>query len=60
MARPLRIVRIGAWYHLTSRGNERRPIFRDDRDRLHFYELLDEMTARFGVRLHAFVLMENH
>lgn len=60
MARPLRIVRVGAWYHITARGNERRPIFRDDRDRFRFYELLDEVTTRFGVSIHAFVLMENH
>jgi hypothetical protein len=23
----------GAWYHVTSRGNERGEIFRDDKDR---------------------------
>jgi len=60
MARPLRIERAGGWYHVTSRGNERRPIFRDDRDRGHFVELLAEMASRFGVRLHCFVLMDNH
>ena len=60
MARPLRIERIGAWYHLTGRGNERRAIFRDDRDREHFCQLLAEMVERFGIRLHAFVLMDNH
>ena len=60
MARPLRIERIGAWYHLTGRGNERRAIFRDDRDRQHFCELLAEMVERFRLRLHAYVLMDNH
>ena len=60
MARPLRIERIGAWYHVTGRGNERRAIFRDDRDRQHFCELLAEMAGRFGIRLHALVLMDNH
>ena len=29
MARPLRIERPGAWYHVTARGNERRTIYRD-------------------------------
>jgi hypothetical protein len=33
MARPLRIEYPGAYYHVTSRGNERKAIFRDDRDR---------------------------
>ena len=60
MSRPLRIERAGGWYHLTSRGNERRAIFRDDRDRVHFCALLGEMVSRFRVRLHAFVLMDNH
>jgi len=60
MARPLRIDLAGGWYHVTSRGNERKPIFRDDRDRFHFLELLGESTERFHLRLHAYVLMPNH
>ena len=60
MARPLRIERIGAWSHLTARGNERRAIFRDDRDREHFCEWLAERVERLAIRLHAFVLMDHH
>lgn len=60
MARPLRIERVEGWYHITNRGNERRDIYRDDRDRGHFCELLGEMVARFRVRLHGYVLMNNH
>jgi REP element-mobilizing transposase RayT len=60
MARPLRIQRTGCWYHVTARGNERRAIFLDDRDRRHFLELLERMVGMFGLRLHAFVLMSNH
>ena len=56
----MRIERLEGWYHITSRGNERRDIFRDDRDRQHFCELLAEMVARFAVGLHAYVLMNNH
>jgi REP element-mobilizing transposase RayT len=33
MARPLRIEDLGALYHLTTRGNARRSIFKDDADR---------------------------
>jgi hypothetical protein len=33
MARPLRVQFSGAPYHVTARGNERKPIFRDQRDR---------------------------
>jgi putative transposase len=60
MARPLRIQRAGSWYHITARGNERRDIFRDDKDRRHLLELLKETVGMFGWRLHAFVLMSNH
>jgi len=60
MARPLRIEKAGAWYHLTARGNELKPIYRDERDREHFLELIQEMVVRFRVRLHCYVLMDNH
>ena len=60
MARPLRIEIVGGWYHVTARGNERRPIFRGDSDRRHFLEVVAEMVLRFRIRLHCFVLMDNH
>jgi REP element-mobilizing transposase RayT len=60
MSRPLRIERPGGWYHVTARGNERRDIFRDDKDRGRFLERLEEMVGLFGVRPHAYVLMSNH
>jgi putative transposase len=60
MARPTRIDLQGGWYHVTARGNERRAIYRDDRDRSRFLELLEELVGRFGVGLHAYVLMDNH
>lgn len=60
MARPLRIEIAGGWYHVTARGNERNSIFRDDGDRQHFLEVVAEMVLRFRVRLHCFVLMDNH
>ena len=43
-----------------ARGNERRDIFRDDRDRKRFLETLGEMAERFGVRVLAYCLMSNH
>lgn len=60
MARALRIEHVGGWYHITARGNERRAIFRDDRDRTHFLELVGEMVERFAVVVHCYVLMDNH
>ena len=60
MARQLRHHYAGGWYHITARGMGRREIFKYDRDREHFIELLEGMVGRYGVILHAFVLMDNH
>ncbi len=60
MTRPLRIDIAGGCYHVASRGNERHNIFRDDRDRAHFLELLETCAEQYGVRFHAYVLMDNH
>jgi REP element-mobilizing transposase RayT len=60
MARPLRLEYLGAWYHVTGRGNERRAIYRDGRDRERFVRLLGELERRFGLEVHGYVLMNNH
>lgn len=60
MARPLRIQYPGAWYHVTSRGNERVSIFRDDTDRRKFISILEESAEDYGVEVHGFCLMSNH
>ena len=60
MARPMRVERVGGWYHVTGRGNERRAIYRDDTDRRRFWDLLGVMAQMYAVRLHALVLMDNH
>jgi putative transposase len=60
MARPLRIQYEGAVYHVTSRGNERKAIFRSDEDREEFLRLLSISLKIYKVLLHSYVLMENH
>ena len=50
----------GGWYHITTRGMGRCEIFLEDRDRKHFLELLEELVGRYGVIMHAYVLMDNH
>ncbi len=50
----------GALYHVMCRGNQGQSIFRDDRDRQRYVELLKESRQRFGYRLYAYVLMGNH
>src|SRR5437879_4609907 len=60
MPRPLRIEYPGAVYHVMARGNQGRPIFKDDKDRQRFLETLEEACAKTGWRVHAYVLMANH
>ncbi|VFQ45098.1 trp repressor/replication initiator [Desulfoluna butyratoxydans] len=60
MARPLRITFPGAFYHVTSRGNERKNIYKSKRDRQKFLEYLGEAHERYGAIIHAYCLMTNH
>jgi putative transposase len=60
IACPLLIQYPHAYYHVTCRGNDRRPIYRDDRDRELFLERLRASLDIYQVVLHAYVLMGNH
>ncbi len=60
MARALRIQFENALYHVTSRGNERHDIVRDDRDRAKWIEYLVRTCTRHNLVVYAFVLMDNH
>jgi len=60
MARPLRIEYPGAVYHVTSRGNEKKPVFKDDADRENFLNTLQHVNKRYNWICHAYCLMTNH
>ena len=60
MARPLRIEYPGALYHVTTRGNAGSRIFRIDKDREYFLDLLGFIIERFHWLCHAWCLMDNH
>jgi REP element-mobilizing transposase RayT len=60
MTRPLRIEYPGAFYHITSRGNERKDIFKSLRDREKFLSYLESATKRYGAVIHAYCLMDSH
>lgn len=60
MARPLRIELEGAWYHVMDRGAGRKAVFRDDTDRRYFLELLQTISERFHIEVHAYCLTDNH
>lgn len=60
MARQLRIEYEGAFYHITSRGNQRGKIFWDDKDRERLKTILERTKERYGYLLHGYVFMPNH
>ena len=60
MGRPLRITYPGAFYHITSRGNEQKPVYKNKRDREKFLEYLESATERYNAVIHLYCLMDNH
>jgi REP element-mobilizing transposase RayT len=60
MSTPLRLEFGGAFRHITSRGNERKEIYREEGDRLVFLSLLATAVKRFRWRLHEYCLMTSH
>jgi putative transposase len=46
--------------HVTSRGNEKKPVFKDDTDRQNFLNTLQHVNKRYNWICHAYCLMTNH
>lgn len=60
MARLPRLTLPGYPHHIIQRGNNRQMIFVDAQDFETMLRLLAENAAKFGVAVHAYVLMDNH
>lgn len=60
MARLPRLTLAGYPHHVIQRGNNRQAIFASAADYQTMLELLDENARKFGVAIHAYVLMDNH
>lgn len=60
MARAIRLEHPGAFYHVLSRGNERKDIYRDAADYAAFLHRIAEASDAFGFLFHAYALMPNH
>ncbi|MBK5101234.1 MAG: transposase [Desulfobacteraceae bacterium] len=60
MGRPLRIEYPDAFYHITARGNERRNIFKSNKDRERFLGYLESASERYKAIIHTYCLMDNH
>jgi REP element-mobilizing transposase RayT len=50
----------GALYHVTSRGDRREDIYRDDEDREAWLAVLSQVCERFNWVVHAWCQMTNH
>jgi len=60
VARQIRIEYEGAFYHVTSRGNQKQPIFFNDLNYLRFLDSLGEAHETYAATFHAYCLMKNH
>ena len=60
MARPLRFEYAGAVYHVMTRGDGGKAIFKAKDDHLLFLHRVGEVCGSRGWRVHAWTLMRNH
>lgn len=60
MARLPRLTLPGYPHHVIQRGNNRQAIFVAPGDYQMMLDLLEENARKFGVAIHAYVLMDNH
>ncbi len=60
MARLPRLTLPGFAHHVIQRGNNRQAIFASPADYQTLLDLLAENARKFGVSIHAYVLMSNH
>ncbi|MBI5872970.1 MAG: transposase [Candidatus Omnitrophica bacterium] len=60
MARPYRLQAEHCFYHITSRGDDRKKIFLNDRDYQKFLEYISLAKAKFHFHVYAYCLLTNH
>jgi REP element-mobilizing transposase RayT len=60
MARPPRNEYVGGFYHVNTRGNNRRRIFIDARDREVFIKMIERVVRRYCWQIYAYCLMTTH
>ncbi len=60
MTRPLRIEYSGAFYHITSRGNEKKNIFKNETDYKKLLSYFETATERYKAVIHVYCIMSNH
>ena len=48
------------YHHVVTRGNNKRRIYEDDRDRVFFCMTVERIALKYGWRILAYCLMDNH
>ncbi len=60
MSRQARLLEDGGYYHIITRGNDRKRIFRSDPDFIYFLKLVKEALGKKSINIHHYCLMNNH
>lgn len=60
MPRTARITIDNTCYHIITRGNQKQPVFKDNKDYEKYLSLLTRYKKRYKFKLYAFCLMPNH
>ncbi len=60
MPREARKLVDGGYYHIVTRGIDRRMLFKDELDNLYFLDIIRVNLARFGIFIFHYCLMVNH
>lgn len=60
MARPYRLQAEDCFYHITSRGDDRKRIYHSEADYNKFLEYIQEAKKKYAFFLYAYCLMSNH
>lgn len=60
MARPYRLQSQDCFYHITSRGDDRKKIFLSEGDYQKFLEYISYAKAKYKFHVYAYCLMTNH
>lgn len=60
MPRRKRIWYPGAIYHVMSRGNRKKEIFKERADYVDFLKILKSINNEYGFKIHSLCLMTNH
>lgn len=49
-----------SYYHISSRGNRREALFRDENDYLTYFYILQKLHEKYHIELASYCLMTNH